>query len=147
MIAADNSAFQETPEVLDIVGMDFATHIFVCFVIDGFVREPHWLEPVVASIFVSRDQTHLVRYDFANEAAERLYVRSFDHLADHVALAGYRTNDGRFASVSRSTAVILSAHVRMAILLLSANVGFVNLDFAWSMERRLRASRRGFDGT
>jgi hypothetical protein len=49
--------------------------------------------------------------------------------------------------VSRSTAVILSAHVRMAILLLSANVGFVNLDFAWSMERRLRASRRGFDGT
>jgi hypothetical protein len=61
VIGADHATLEQRPERFEIVGMDFAAHVFVRFVVNVLVREC-LMQLLIASRFIRGDQTNLVRY-------------------------------------------------------------------------------------
>jgi hypothetical protein len=55
VVSADDSAFKQRPEAFDVIGMHFAAHIFVRFVINRIVRES-LTKFLVVRAFVRCDQ-------------------------------------------------------------------------------------------
>ena len=58
MVGADHATFQECPERLDIVGMDFAAHVFILAVIDRFMATP---KMAVAGVLISNYKRYSVK--------------------------------------------------------------------------------------
>jgi hypothetical protein len=146
VVRPDNSALQEAPKILDIVRVDAAAHVFALAMLNGLMRV-EMLQIGVANIFVSRDQRDLIRDRLFNEKAQGVRVGLFDRLADDITLARYRTDHSHLSGVGRAAATIFCAHVRVAILLLSAKEGFINFDFRPSIWRRRSRASHARDGT
>jgi hypothetical protein len=127
MVRPDHAAFEQAPERFDVVRVDFAAHVLARAVADDFV----WKEMsqiAVSAPFIRCDQGDFLRYGCLDKAAQRIGGSVFDDLANDVALAGDRADNGRFASMGRATAAILLAVLPMPVFLLAADVGFVNFD-------------------
>ena len=99
------------------------------FMIDGLMRI-EMLQIGIADIFIGRDQSHLVGNGSLDELAQRLRTRILYHLRYHVALASDCADHGDHSGVRRTTTAVFSSHACVPVLLLAADVGLVNLDFA-----------------
>jgi hypothetical protein len=97
---------------------------------------------VVAAPSISREQTNSVRNDFAHKAGSGFRSDAFENACDNVALALHRTDDGRLAGSRAATAAAL--FIPVAIVVLPADVGFVNLDNATEFLLRLDHCRTDF---
>ena len=109
------------PEAFDIVGMHFAAHVFMRFVVNRIVWES-LAELLIARALIGRDQTNLVRNCIADEPAHSLHRSIFDDFADHIALAGDRADDRGLAG--RATPRLFL--IPMAIAVQSADVSFIH---------------------
>lgn len=129
VIRPDDAPLQEAPEVFDVIRVNAAAHVFALAMMDGFVRV-EMLQIRVANILVSRDQGDFVLDGLFHEKAQGVGIGFFDRLTDHVTLARNRADDGHLARIGRSTAAVFGADVLVAVLLLAAKEGFINLNFA-----------------
>jgi hypothetical protein len=125
VIGADDSPLQERPERFDILSVHVAAYVFASAVANGFMgHNPS--EIAIAGVLIGRDQINLVADSLANESSQGGRIRVLDHLADDVALARDRANDGRLTR--RSGAAL--PFVPMAVAVLSTDIGFVDFDYA-----------------
>lgn len=127
MVRPNYPALQQAPERFDIVRVDLAAHVFARAVSDDFV----WKEMsqiAVSAPFIRCDQIDFLGHGLFDEPAQGVSGRVFDDLADYIALARDRADDGRLAGVGCATAAILLAILPMPVFLLAADVDFVNFD-------------------
>jgi len=128
MIGADNATLQQRPEILDVVRVDSAAHIFMLLVVNSRVRI-EVLQIAVSSILISRDEADLIGDGLFDEQAKSVSAGIFDDLSDHIAFAGDSTNHSDLASMRRTTTPELGAHAGVTVLLLAAYEGLINLYF------------------
>jgi hypothetical protein len=122
--ASHNAALEQRPEGINGRSMDQPAHIFVCTMVYCFVREI-WLEIIIARCFVSSDQRDFLIHSLSRESIKGSFVCILDHLTNDVALAA----DGAdYRNLSSRPASFLLL-VPMPILVFSADIGFINLDF------------------
>src|SRR6266849_323677 len=126
MISADDSALQECPEALNIVRVNFTTHILASRVHYGFVVVAQRVQVVIAAVFIGRDERDTITDRLAHESTQRCRVGVLDNLADHVTLAADGSDD-RGLSAHAGDVLLL---VPVAILVLAANCRFIHLDDA-----------------
>jgi hypothetical protein len=124
--AAHDPALQERPERFDVVGMNLTAHVFALRVRDGFVAITELAKVLIAAPLVSSDQINLVADGFADEPIERSRVCLFDHLADHVAFATNRADNGSFAAQAGNVLLLIP----VAVLIFSIDAGFINFNDA-----------------
>src|SRR5229473_3466719 len=93
MISADDSALQQCPEALNIVRVNFTTHVLVLGVLYGFVLVSHRVQIVIAAVLIGRDERHAFTDRLAHESTQRCRVGVLDNLADHVTLAADGSDD------------------------------------------------------
>jgi hypothetical protein len=128
VIGAKHATLQERPERFHVVRVNEAANILAFAMVHGVVRK---LLPackvLIASVFISRDQFNFVFiHDSIDEPMERRHVGVFDHLADHVAFAGDRADDGNLTAGSANVLLF----VPMPVGIFAAHVGFVDFDDA-----------------
>lgn len=139
VIRPDHAALQQRPEVVDVGRMHLAAHVLAGAVVHGVVLVAAGPQIAVAGVVVGRDQIDLFAYRLAHEAVERARVGVLDHLADHVAFAADRADDRRLVAARPALA---AAFAGVAVLVLAAHVGFVDLDDAHQLPK-LRVSHPG----
>jgi hypothetical protein len=123
VIGAHDAALEQTPKRFNIVGMNVAANIFPIHMANGSMLVFVAQIPVSAR-FIGRNQVNFRADSLANELIKSLRVGKFDHLANDVALARNRANDGHLVATASDSASL----VPMAVLVLSANVGFIDFD-------------------
>src|SRR5260370_42283138 len=122
MVGSDDSAFQQRPKRFDRVCMRDAAHVFASRMTDKLMLAVIDGDCVVRAVFVRDDERCVSLSYLANEARQSVRVSAFNHLADHVTLAGDCADDRHLAG--RNTTGALFAILEMAVLVKSANVGF-----------------------
>jgi hypothetical protein len=125
VIAAHNPALQQTPEILDVVGMDVSAYIFARLMLDGFVRV-EVLEINIPATFIGRDQVHFLGYGFLDKGAQGFSRSVLNHFADDITFAANRSDDGNLV-FGATTDLFLSA---MAVFILSTDVSFIHFNDA-----------------
>src|ERR1700730_9206321 len=60
MISADHTALQQAPEVFQIVGMDFASHVLTRAMADRFMAIAKRFEIAIAAVLIGRHEVNLV---------------------------------------------------------------------------------------
>jgi len=100
VIRPDDSALEQRPERFDVIGMNFATHVFERLVIHGLMREC-LIECLITRALVSRDQINLFRNHLADETGHGFHRSIFDDLASDVTFARDRAGDGDLATGPR----------------------------------------------
>lgn len=123
---AHDATLQQAPKAVQIACMDVATDILTLFMVDRLMRK-FTLQSGISHVLISGYQRHAFIHRLPNEAVQRLTIRVFDDLADHVALASDSADDTNFPSGDSGQASPLAP---MAVLVLPTDVGFVNFDFA-----------------
>jgi len=121
--ATHNAALQQRPEAIDCLGMDQSAHIFTAPVADGLMREL-WRETDVAAMFVSGDKADFLRHGHPDEMAHGPHVRFAQHASHDVALPLNGTDDDFLAAAASAG----SLFIPMSVLVLAADIGFINLD-------------------
>jgi len=139
VIGADHAALQEAPEAFDIIGMDVSANIFVLTVMHAVMRQA---EMLIGWRFVSYYQRYTILGERSNEAGLSPRFHVADDTRHDVAFA---LNSANHANLAEADALVglLQASTRtfgfallgalfapMAIAVLTANIGFVNLDNA-----------------
>jgi hypothetical protein len=116
MERSHHTALNQRPETLDGVGVDRATHVFVCTVTHYTMRE-HDSKLAVGFEFIGRDKANLRRNCLRHECVERGRVGLIDHASNNVAFALQRADDD---CLSRSaSAAEVAAPARPFVLVLS----------------------------
>jgi hypothetical protein len=82
VVGADHATLEQRPKRFQIIGMYFAAHVLMRFVINMFVREC-LREFLIASGFIRCNQADFVRHRIADEAAHSIHRSIFDDFADH----------------------------------------------------------------
>ena len=126
VVGADDPALQQRPERFHRVRVNESAHVFAAAMIYSFVRKflPS-CEVLIAGVLISRDQFNLILvHDTINETVHRRHIGVLDHLTDHVAFAGNRTDDRNLVAGSANVTLL----VPMAIGVPAAHVGFVDFD-------------------
>ena len=118
--------------------MDIAAHIFTLGMIDRLMRK-FTLQSGISHMLIGGYQRHAFTHSLPNKIAQRLAIRVFDDLADRVALAGDRADDPDLTSGDTSQARPLTP---MTILVLAADVGFVNFNLAYQFPKTSVLHRR-----
>jgi len=122
---ADHSTFEQAPEVFDIVGVHFAAHIFSRAVLHNSMLETLGTQIAVAAVLVGRHQVYFVAYRFTHETVQGPNVSVFDHLADHVTLAG----DGAdHRSLAAGDAALTALFVPVAVYVAAAKKRLIDFD-------------------
>jgi hypothetical protein len=138
---ADNAALEDRPKTFNRIRVDCADDVLALVVIDAAA----WIfgvQFVVAAPSIGRKQADFVRNNFAHKAGSGFRSNTFENASDNVALALDRTNDWRLASGSPATSPAL--FIPMAIVILAADIGFINLDNATKFLLRLDHGRADF---
>ena len=125
MVVTDYAALQQTPEVIERVGVDRPAHVFTFRVGDHLMRIP-LAEFLVAEPFVGGDEINLVAHRLLDEIAERPFVGVLNHFADHVTLAGNRAHDTDFPCPARHVRLLIP----MAVLVFPTDEGLVHFNRA-----------------
>ena len=125
MKRSDNAALQDRPEALNRISVNCTDNVLANGMVDRLMIEP-MLEPQVAGISIRAKQANAIRYRFANESLKRLSIGVLNDASDDVALVLDRADNCRLASVSSPPRATFL--VPMSVLLVSADVGFIDLD-------------------
>src|SRR5207244_12861448 len=115
------------PERFEIIGVNLAANILALSVTHCFVREVFFQESITG-VLTGRDQIDLFTDCFSNKGIKRDGIGILDYLTNDIALSADRADNSYLAALL--TARYMSFLVRMAVLILSANKGFVNFDNA-----------------
>jgi hypothetical protein len=129
---ADDAALDEGPEAFDRVRVDRADDVLALGMVDRRMLDAVRQVVVGASVIV-REEAYLVRDGFADEVSKRLAVRAGDHASNYVPLALDCADHDRLALAARPVMPIAA----VAVLVLAADVGFVNLDDAHQLAKFL----------
>jgi hypothetical protein len=123
VVSPNDTALQERPKRLDIVGMHVAMNVLAFRVRNRFVLIALRAK-VVAAMLVGCDQVNFVanRLTDGTAKARRGII---DYLAENVTLPADSADDGRFARHPHAVLPLIP----MAILILAADGGFVFFDF------------------
>jgi len=98
VVRADDPALQERPEGIDTLRMYLAAHVLAAAMRNRIVRhDPS--EIAIAGMLVGCDQINLIANYLSNEPRQCRGIRVLDHLADDVALAGDRADEGVLPAV------------------------------------------------
>jgi hypothetical protein len=126
VVGSDHAALQQAPKGFDAVGVDVAAYIDALTMSDDLMRIVGNLP--ISRVLVCCQQGHLVGYGLFNEPIKCGAVCSFDSFADNVAFPTDGSNDWHL--IAGLTACPMRLFVPMAVLVLTADVGFINFDFA-----------------
>src|SRR6266849_17914 len=128
VVRADDPALEECPEAIEVRGVDVPAHVLAREMAHGLVRVAESAEMLVPHVLVRGDELHLVADGLLHEALQRRGVHMFNHLADHVTLAGDRTDDGRLVDVAGPTLSLPAAPgaAAVAILRLATDERLIN---------------------
>src|SRR5271156_5876445 len=93
-------------------------------------------EVLVVHVLIGRYQRDFIADDAAHESGFGLGISVAYHASNHITLAGYRANDPDLTVTEASTGLaLLTAFLGpMAILVLTADIGFVSLNLALKRE-------------
>lgn len=122
---ADNAALNQRPKTLNRVGVNRADDIFLRPMANETMRI-FFTKPVIGAEIVSRQQTDFVGNCLMNEADQRFAVEAIEDAGDNLALPLDSADDADLAGAG--TASTTAPLIPMLILVLPADVGFVNLD-------------------
>lgn len=123
VIGSDDSALKQTPKIVNVRRVNRSANVLMAAVINRLMPIAHLIQRSVASRVVRSYQFNIVAHGLTNKISQRLRGGVLDHFADHVSLAGDRADDASLAATARYSASL----VRVAILVLAADIGFVNL--------------------
>jgi hypothetical protein len=137
----DHATLEDRPEALNRVRVNRADNVLLFVMLHGLARI--FDQPVVNLIVVSCQQANLVGNDLSHKRHGVLGVDVIENAGDHVALALDCANDRRLAGRLRAGLAVVPL-VPMAILVLAADVGFVDLDNAAQLHRRINQRRADF---
>jgi hypothetical protein len=136
VISADDSAFKQRPERINILSVDLATHVLASYVADCLMRMGGRQKPI-AAVFIGGNERHPFRHRSTDETVQRSRISIFDRLTNDVPLARDRANDGNLASRTAAFEPVFE----MAIFTLAADVGFVHFHDSHQL-RELRIAHR-----
>ena len=125
MKAAHNATLEERPERFEVVCVNLPANIFALAVVHSLVWKILFQE-AITGVFVRRNQIDRFTDGLANECIQRDSIRTLDNLADDISLPANSSDDANFAALLATTDV--SFFVPVAVLILTANEGFVHLN-------------------
>ena len=125
VIGADDPALEDRPESLDGIGVDRADHILLVAMVHHEMR-PFLRQYPVRVVVIGREKANLLGHDLLNEALQHFGTGASDHAGHDIAFALDGSNDRDFAGTGPAGSA--TALVRMPVLGLAANVGFIDLD-------------------
>jgi hypothetical protein len=127
---AHYTALEDRPKTLNRVRVNRADHVLFFAVIDGSVR--HGVgQALVSGPRVGRKQANFVGNRLANETENFIAACPVQNASHDIALTLHGANDGYLA------AVVAFLFIPVAVLIVSADVGFINLDNAAKLFLRL----------
>ena len=132
VVSPDYSALQKTPKALHVVSVDFTTNIFTVTMAYGFMRQtlPRF-QILIAGVLVGRDKGDILTYRFRHEFVHGRNVRSLNHLANDIALARNSADDRSLVPAAPT----MLAFVPMPVLILAADIRFINLDLSHQLRK------------
>ena len=119
-------------EAVDCLSVDNAVNLLLGSVPRDAMRK-FLAEVPIARMFVGRDQADLFGHGGTNEGVESLCVGVSDHARHDVTLAADRIDHWRLARTFRPDAAAFL--VPMPVVILAADVGFINLDNAHELAK------------
>lgn len=122
VVGAHDAALQQAPERIQIVGVNDTMNVFASTVANMAMLESETRKVMVPVCFISGDKFDIFADGFLDKIVERGLVGAFNDAADHVALARDGSDDANLSAPAGNMAFL----VPVAILVLSADVGFVN---------------------
>jgi hypothetical protein len=125
VIRADDSALEQCPERIQVLSVDFTTHVLAFVVIDRLVPKSA-AKAAIARILVSSYEFNLFTDGLANESFQRLSSCIFDNLTNDVAFATDCSDYADLAGTEAAGSEVFAFAV-MAIPFFPANEGFVHL--------------------
>lgn len=128
VVGADDSALQERPKRVQILGVDHPGNVLASGVVNGVVRI-YSVQALIAYVLIGCDKRDLVADSFGHEPFERFTAEILNHAANYIALATDRPDDASFAGTEAASATVL-AFVAVLVLLFAADKGFIDLDNA-----------------
>ena len=120
-----DATLNERPEAINVVSVNLSPHIFAGAMADGLVIEP-LIQDAVATGLVRGDEIDTFVNSLPDEPIKRRSLGVLDHLSDDIAFTGNRADHGDLAFRPTTPTPL----VTMAVLIVSTDVGFVNLDHA-----------------
>ena len=123
----NHTAFQQAPESLDVIGMHVASDILfpgMMHRVVGTVRKG-FVDIRIARSLIGGDKGDVLIHGLLHKVLQRMLIGQFDHLADDISFAGDGPNDGHFGAAA-CRMVFLTP---MPVLILAADVSFIDLDF------------------
>jgi hypothetical protein len=139
MVRSNHATLEQAPKVIDIRGMDFAAHVFTDRMGYGFVLVTADTQVAIAGVVIGRDQINLIAHGLAHKTTECARICMLDHLADHVAFTGDRSDNRSFAAAESALAAFL---IPVAILVFPAHVGLIYFDDTHKL-LKVRVMHRG----
>lgn len=74
MKRTDNPSFNQAPESVNVLSMNFASHVFALTMSNAFTGEAFLVQLGVARVLISRNQGYFVRDGFLHEPLQGLSV-------------------------------------------------------------------------
>ena len=124
VVCPNNAPFQKAPERINIVGVDFAMHIFACSVAHFLVAITQFAKIVVSNPLIRCYQTNFIANSFGDELIQCPFACAFDDSADYIALTGDCSNDANLCTATPNMASL----VPVAVFVFAADECFVDLD-------------------
>ncbi len=131
VIGAHHATLEQAPEAIEVGRVDVPAHILTLRVVHALVRK-FALQSGIARMIIGRDQGHASIHRFTHEVAQRHAIRVLNDFADHVTFAGNRADHANLAASHAREVGFLAA---MAVLILTTDIRFINLDFAHELRK------------
>jgi len=119
---ANGAALEDTPEGFNRVRVHCADNVLMFVVIDRAVRVRSW-QASVSGPRIGCQRDDFVGNRFGNKRDDGIASGALQHAGNDIALALHGTDDGYLA-------VVAFLFVPVTVLVVSADVGFINLDNA-----------------
>ena len=123
-----NSALEERPKRIEVLGMNFSAHILAFSMVNGFVRIAR-LQVFVANPLICCDKTNFIVNRPAHEAFKRRRRGIFDYLANYIAFTGDCANNANLSRADTASTSMLSI-LSVSVFVLAADESFIHLDLA-----------------
>lgn len=140
VIGADHAPLEQAPEAIQVRRVDIPAHIFALRMAHRLMRIADLVQFPIAAVVISRDQRDIGINRLLHKAAHRFSGDGFNDLGHNIAFASNRANDGDFAAASCSRATTFLAPV--PVLILAADIGFIDFDFAHELAESSVLHRR-----
>ena len=126
MIGSDDSAFQQRPERFNRVRVNVAAHVLTSRMPNKLMLAVVDTDRVVSAELIRDHERRVSLSYFPHESGQRISIRAFDYLTDHVALASDCADDRYLAG--RGTASSLDAILAVTILVQATDKRLIDFD-------------------